>query len=156
ANAFQAARNDPEIVASILCMTGYVSEAAAGAALRCFSLIGSSHLSQDDAIAALDFCLQKQAEKETTFDEALQELGWSIDQPIGPEVTESGDFVADFASDQEETLEEKLVLQVEETIVSEAENEPETTPVQAAASKQSKSAKAETHGKKAKSTASSR
>jgi hypothetical protein len=81
-NAFDIARNDPEIVAAILCMTGHMNELVAGAALRCFSLISSNHLNQDDAIVALDFCLQKQAEAEITFDEALQELGWSIDQPL--------------------------------------------------------------------------
>jgi hypothetical protein len=118
-NAFETARNDPEIVASILCMTGYMNEAAAGAALRCFSLIGSNHLNQDDAMVALDFCLQKQAEGETTFDDALQELGWVIDEPMLAGESRQVDFVAEFAQVPESELQSQELV-IEETLTLEA------------------------------------
>jgi Tfp pilus assembly protein PilF len=110
-NAFDIARNDPEIVAAILCMTGHMNELAAGAALRCFSLISSNHLNQDDAIVALDFCLQKQGEAEITFDEALQELGWSIDQPLATEESVQVEVVTEFVS---EVTEIELEMRLEE------------------------------------------
>jgi len=79
--AFQSARQEPELVARILSMMGYISDAAANAAFRCYCFIADNYLTADDAVVALDYCLQKQSESEMTFDEALLELGWSVNIP---------------------------------------------------------------------------
>jgi tetratricopeptide (TPR) repeat protein len=75
--AFGVARQDPEIVAGILNATGYVSEAAAGAVLRCYGLVANGYLTYEDGLVALDYCFKKQATVEISFDQALADLGWS-------------------------------------------------------------------------------
>lgn len=97
-HAIELVRANPEILGKVLALTGYVPEISGDAAVRCHWLINNGYLNQDDALAALDYCLQKQTEKEITFDEALEELGWTVasgeeateEQPQG-EVAESED-----------------------------------------------------------------
>jgi tetratricopeptide (TPR) repeat protein len=77
-HAIELVRATPEILGKVLALTGYVPEISGDAAVRCHWLINNGYLNQDDALVALDFCLQKQTEAEITFDEALEELGWSV------------------------------------------------------------------------------
>jgi tetratricopeptide (TPR) repeat protein len=86
--AFESARQDPELIVRILSLMGYISEPAANATFRCFCFVADNYLSAEDAVVALDYCLQKQSESEMTFDEALLELGWSVDISAQPENAE--------------------------------------------------------------------
>jgi tetratricopeptide (TPR) repeat protein len=87
-HAIDLVRATPEILGKVLALTGYVPEISGDAAVRCHWLINNGYLNQDEALVALDYCLQKQTEQEITFDEALEELGWSV--ASGEEGAEEG------------------------------------------------------------------
>jgi hypothetical protein len=76
--AFELVRQTPEYTAQLLAITGHIQPITAESTVRCHWLINNGYLNQDDALVALDFCLQKQSESEISFDDALEELGWSL------------------------------------------------------------------------------
>ncbi|PWT99063.1 MAG: hypothetical protein C5B53_05870 [Candidatus Melainabacteria bacterium] len=76
--AFDLALTSPQIVATVLLMSGYMDEPTTDATLKCHSMILDGYLSQEDALVALDYCLQKMSERPISYEEALQELGWSL------------------------------------------------------------------------------
>jgi hypothetical protein len=80
--SFNRAIASPQILAKLLVLTEHISNAAMQAVLQCYSMMSNNFLSQDDAIIALDYCLNESAERNITFGEALQELGWSATQSI--------------------------------------------------------------------------
>lgn len=75
--AFDICRQTPEALAKILCLTGFMEGDVHDATLRCYELLDSGRLSQDDALVALDYCFNKNAAERRSFDEALAELGWN-------------------------------------------------------------------------------
>ncbi len=75
--AFDICRQTPEALAKILVLTGFLDGQLHDCVLRCYELLDQGRLSQDDALVALDYCLNKPAGSRPTFDEALSELGWS-------------------------------------------------------------------------------
>lgn len=76
--AFDLALTSPHVVATVLMLTGQMDEATGDAALKCHSMILDGYLSQEDALVGLDYWLQKIVERPITYEEALQELGWSL------------------------------------------------------------------------------
>ena len=80
--SFNRAIASPQILAKLLVLTEHISNAGMQAVLQCYSMMSNNFLSQDDAIIALDYCLNESAERNITFGEALQELGWSATQSI--------------------------------------------------------------------------
>ncbi|MDR3615353.1 MAG: tetratricopeptide repeat protein [Candidatus Obscuribacterales bacterium] len=80
--SFNRAIASPQILAKLLVLTEHISNPAMQAVLQCYSMMSNNFLSQDDAIIALDYCLNESAERNITFGEALQELGWSATQSI--------------------------------------------------------------------------
>lgn len=75
--AFDICRQTPEALAKILCLTGFMEGDVHDATLRCYELLDSGRLSQDDALVALDYCFNKNAAERRSFDQALSELGWN-------------------------------------------------------------------------------
>lgn len=75
--AFDICRQTPEALAKILCLTGFMEGDVHDATLRCYELLDSGRLSQDDALVALDYCFNQNATGRKSFDEALAELGWN-------------------------------------------------------------------------------
>jgi tetratricopeptide (TPR) repeat protein len=71
--AFDICRQTPEALAKILCLTGFIENNTHDSVLRCHELLEQGRLTQDDALVALDYCFSKN----TGFDEALSDLGWS-------------------------------------------------------------------------------
>ena len=80
--SFNRAIASPQILAKLLVLTDHISNAAMQAVLQCYSMMSNNFLSQDDAIIALDYCLNEAVDRNITFGEALQELGWSATQSI--------------------------------------------------------------------------
>lgn len=75
--AFDLSSKSPQIVGKVLVLTGYSDAPTVQATLRCHQLLSKGWISQDDAVAALDYCLHHRQNKKINFDQALKELGWS-------------------------------------------------------------------------------
>ncbi|MBC7999393.1 MAG: tetratricopeptide repeat protein [Leptolyngbya sp.] len=75
--AFDLSSKSPQIVGKVLVLTGYSDAPTVQATLRCHQLLAKGWISQDDAVAALDYCLHHRPNKKINFDQALKELGWS-------------------------------------------------------------------------------
>jgi hypothetical protein len=80
--ALEQVLQSPQLLAQLLIMTNFLEEHTSSAVLQCYSMMSNNFLSQDDAIIALDYCLNKEAERNITFGEALSELGWSATQSL--------------------------------------------------------------------------
>ena len=91
-SALEQATQSAQILAKILVMTNFITEATMHAVLQCYSMMSNNFLSQDDAIIALDYCLHKSADRNITFGEALQELGWSATQSLQMQAKNSVDI----------------------------------------------------------------
>ncbi|HIA55826.1 MAG TPA: tetratricopeptide repeat protein [Candidatus Melainabacteria bacterium] len=75
--AFDLSSKSPQIVGKVLVLTGYSDAPTVQATLRCYQLLAKGWISQDDAVAALDYCLHHRQNKKINFDQAVKELGWS-------------------------------------------------------------------------------
>lgn len=75
--AFDLSSKSPQIVGKVLVLTGYSDAPTVQATLRCYQLLAKGWISQDDAVAALDYCLHHRQNKKINFDMAVKELGWS-------------------------------------------------------------------------------
>ncbi len=75
--ALSRATQNPQLLAKVLNAAGYINDVAETAILQCHSMMANNFLSQDDAIIALDYCMEKSVERNISFGQALQELGWS-------------------------------------------------------------------------------
>ncbi|HEY9787244.1 MAG TPA: hypothetical protein V6D17_17775, partial [Candidatus Obscuribacterales bacterium] len=76
-SAFDISQKSPQIIGKVLVLTGSVDAPTVQATLRCYQLLSKGWISQDDAVAALDYCLHQRPNKKINFDQALKELGWS-------------------------------------------------------------------------------
>lgn len=90
-HALEQCAKSPQILAKVLLMTNYISDAVAQAVLQCYSMLSNHFLGQDDAIVALDYYLRKSMEEKLSFGEALQQLGWSATKSLEREMKESVD-----------------------------------------------------------------
>ncbi|HEY9681337.1 MAG TPA: tetratricopeptide repeat protein [Oculatellaceae cyanobacterium] len=81
-SALEQVLQSPQLLAQMLRMTNFIDEHTSSAVLQCYSMMSNNFLSQDDAIIALDYCLNKEVERKITFGEALSELGWSATQSL--------------------------------------------------------------------------
>ncbi len=80
-SAFEIALRNPPVLMQVLVVTGLLDERVAKSVLKCHSMMGEGFLSQEDAVVALDYCLQKFSEvgsEEFTFEHALLDLGWTF------------------------------------------------------------------------------
>lgn len=101
--AFDICRQTPEALAKILCLTGFIEGSTHDSVLRCHELLDQGRLTQDDALVALDYCFSKN----TGFDEALHELGWS-DHGLG--ASEHSQLAHEQEFDPDKTADEMPVL----------------------------------------------
>jgi Tfp pilus assembly protein PilF len=81
-SALEQVLQSPQLLAQMLRMTNFIDEHTSSAVLQCYSMMSNNFLSQDDAIIALDYCLNKEVDRQITFGEALSELGWSATQSL--------------------------------------------------------------------------
>lgn len=75
--AFDISSKSAQVVGRVLSMTGYIDEEILAASLHCHALLASGEISQDDAVAALDYCLHQRRDRPIDFEAALKELGWT-------------------------------------------------------------------------------
>jgi tetratricopeptide (TPR) repeat protein len=80
--AFDFSTKSPQIIGKFLSAAGYMDGAAVRATLKCQYLLSKGLMSQDDAVATLDYCLHHRAGKTIDYDAALNELGWSSKSPL--------------------------------------------------------------------------
>jgi tetratricopeptide (TPR) repeat protein len=80
--AFDINSMGPQIIGKILNLTGYVDDATLRATLQCHSMLSKGLMTQDDAVASLDYCLHQRPGKEIEYDQALKELGWTGKEPL--------------------------------------------------------------------------
>jgi tetratricopeptide (TPR) repeat protein len=117
--AFDSALTSPQVVATVLMMTGYMDEGTADATLKCHTMILDGYLSQEDALVALDYCLEKLRERPISYEGALQELGWSVPpellEGIGLASFQSQSTMS-FAVDEQQEVANNLVATGEEEL----------------------------------------
>lgn len=98
ASALEMALSNPPILMHVLVSTGLLDERVAESVLKCHSMMLESFLSQEDAVVALDYCLQKFSEgaaDDFTFEHALLELGWTFTPEEPQDTGPSGSTVSD-------------------------------------------------------------
>src|SRR5205085_471395 len=59
-----------QIVGQVLKLVGCIDDRTFKASLRCYELMFHGKIGQDDAVAALDYCLHKRAGDPVSFDKA--------------------------------------------------------------------------------------
>lgn len=103
--AFDISSKSSQIIGKVLVLTGYMEVSTLQATLRCYQLLSKGLITQDDAVATLDYCLHQPEGAQLTFDQALHELGW-----IGKkELTMTGEKQSEtFAPEEEESAAERL------------------------------------------------
>jgi hypothetical protein len=80
-SSFEIVLCNPPLLMQMLVSTGLLDERVAKSVLKCYTMMGEAYLSQEDAVVALDYCLQKfsdGASPEFSFEDALLELGWTF------------------------------------------------------------------------------
>jgi tetratricopeptide (TPR) repeat protein len=80
--AFDLASMGPQIMGKILAVTGCMDAPTLRATLKAHLLLSKGVMTQDDAVASLDYCLHQRPDKEIDYDVALNELGWSPKTPL--------------------------------------------------------------------------
>ncbi len=101
--AFDISSKSSQIIGKVLVLTGYMEVSTLQATLRCYQLLSKGLITQDDAVATLDYCLHQPEGAQLTFDQALHELGWigkkeltmSGEKPNEMLATEESDSAAD-------------------------------------------------------------
>jgi tetratricopeptide (TPR) repeat protein len=76
-DAFDMSTKSSAIIGKVLVLTGHIDVPTLQATLRCHQLLSRGHLSSDDAVVTLDYCLHHNPDGVLKFDDALKELGWS-------------------------------------------------------------------------------
>jgi tetratricopeptide (TPR) repeat protein len=80
--AFDLASMGPQIMGKILAVTGCMDAPTLRATLKAHLLLSKGVMTQDDAVASLDYCLHQRPDKDVDYDVALNELGWSPKTPL--------------------------------------------------------------------------
>jgi tetratricopeptide (TPR) repeat protein len=80
--AFDFSTKSPQVIGKFLSAAGYMDGATIRATLKCQYLLSKGLMSQDDAVATLDYCLHHRPGKTIDYDAALNELGWSSKSPL--------------------------------------------------------------------------
>lgn len=102
--AFDISSKSSQIIGKVLVLTGYMEVSTLQATLRCYQLLSKGLITQDDAVATLDYCLHQPEGAQLTFDQALHELGW-----IGKkELTMTGEKPSETFAPEEESAAERL------------------------------------------------
>ncbi len=73
-NAIEASARNSALIGKILLVTGHINEQTLHASLRAQFLVREGFLQMEQAIIALNYCQKHHA----NFDDALQELGWTM------------------------------------------------------------------------------
>ena len=109
--AFNICRQTPEALAKILRLTGFIDEGVHDAVLRCHQLMDGGSLNRDDALVALDYCLNKNTDGLKSFDEVLAELGWNGDSGMSSASSQYDTMPADPGFDSSQDLQEEPIAQ---------------------------------------------
>lgn len=80
--AFDFSTKGPQVVGKFLTASGYMDSATVRATLKCHYLLAKGLMTQDDAVATLDYCLHHRTGKAIDYDLALNELGWTSKSPL--------------------------------------------------------------------------
>jgi Flp pilus assembly protein TadD len=81
-SAFDFSTKSPQVIGKFLSAAGYMDGTTVRATLKCQYLLSKGLMSQDDAVATLDYCLHHRPGKTVDYDAALSELGWSSKSPL--------------------------------------------------------------------------
>lgn len=81
-DAFDIKSKSSAIIGKVLVLTGHMDVPTLQATLRCHQLLSRGHLTPDDAVVTLDYCLHHNPEGPMKLDDALKELGWSKDKGL--------------------------------------------------------------------------
>jgi tetratricopeptide (TPR) repeat protein len=95
--AIKIGLKNPDFLAKLMIMTGFMDDLAMQSSLRCFEMLSAGILNQDDAVVSLDYCLHYKRHSPVSFDDALKELGWQPSDPSVSEQAEGTDTVDDVA-----------------------------------------------------------
>lgn len=90
--AFSICRQTPEALGKILRLTGFIEQNVLQAVMRCHELMEGGTLNKDDALVALDYCLNRNTDGSKSLDDVLHELGWTGEagaQPLSETTVES-------------------------------------------------------------------
>ena len=109
--AFNICRQTPEALAKILRLTGFIDEGVHDAVLRCHQLMDGGSLNRDDALVALDYCLNKNTDGLKSFDEVLAELGWNGDSGMSSASSQYDTMPAESGFDSNQDLQEEPITQ---------------------------------------------
>jgi tetratricopeptide (TPR) repeat protein len=80
--AFDFSTKGPQLIGKFLTASGYMDSATVRATLKCHYLLSKGLMTQDDAVATLDYCLHHRSGKTIDYDLALSELGWTSKSPL--------------------------------------------------------------------------
>jgi tetratricopeptide (TPR) repeat protein len=81
-NAIDLNSKGAQVIGKFLAATGYMDGPTVRATLKCHYLLSKGLMTQDDAVATLDYCLHHRPGKTVDYDAALNELGWSSKSPL--------------------------------------------------------------------------
>lgn len=81
-NAIDLNSKGAQVIGKFLAATGYMDGPTVRATLKCHYLLSKGLMTQDDAVATLDYCLHHRHGKSVDYDAALNELGWSSKSPL--------------------------------------------------------------------------
>ena len=81
-DAFDIKSKSSAIIGKVLVLTGHMDVPTLQATLRCHQLLSRGHLTPDDAVVTLDYCLHHNPDGPMKLDDALKELGWSKDKGL--------------------------------------------------------------------------
>lgn len=109
--AFNICRQTPEALAKILRLTGFIDENVHDAVLRCHQLMDGGSLNRDDALVALDYCLNKNTNGLKSFDQVLAELGWTGESGISSTSSQYDSMPVDRGFDSKQEFKDEPVLQ---------------------------------------------
>ncbi|MBI1272391.1 tetratricopeptide repeat protein [bacterium] len=109
--AFNICRQTPEALAKILRLTGFIDENVHDAVLRCHQLMDAGSLNRDDALVALDYCLNKNTNGLKSFDQVLSELGWTGESGISSASSQYDTMPVDPGFDSNQDIQHEPVLQ---------------------------------------------
>ena len=98
--AIKIGLKNPEFVANLLVMTGFMDDLAYQASVV-VSMLSDGTLNQDDAVVSLDYCLHYKRHAPVKFDDALKELGW---QPVQSQLSDADEYAAISDAEFEQTF----------------------------------------------------
>lgn len=120
-DAFENARNNPQIVLRVLMMSGQLDEHAVKIVQRSYQLLMDGLINQNEAAILLDYCVHKKAGMQLTVDQAIKELGWSVDRHSSSNQNDKSDSFSGSGTGSDSATDE--ILKIAEAAAGSTENQ---------------------------------